>query len=122
MTGAREFSANEKTLKRSVRSWFVDIMASGVETPQVPSENPINSSPESIHVFDPAMLIDEDYDSDYLPGSRLADEQQFRNRRGGEVKLTPLLIDLRRLLSSKSERSVIKGVSILLHSVMQCFR
>ena len=45
-----------------------------------------------------------------LSGAQLSEERQFRDKNGKTVTATPLLLDFRRILQSKSSVDIVPGV------------
>ena len=94
-----------------MRNCFVDKMATSGDDFSASGDKLDDSYSKNIYDRDNNANSDEDNDFEYLPGSKLSDSQVFLNKRGGQVNLTPLIVDFRRLLSSKSSVPIIPGVS-----------
>ena len=47
-----------------------------------------------------------------LPGALLTEPEVFKHRKGLSLTLTPIVVDFRRLLQSKSKIPVVAGVSM----------
>ena len=63
---------------------------------------------------------DEDIDLEaILNGAILADKEVFKSKKGKEIKLTPVIVDFRRIIQSKCEVQVVPGVSIFVYKCMQ---
>jgi len=60
--------------------------------------------------FDPNRETPDD-DCQLMPGIQLDNVRSFSGRHGGDIRLTPIIVDFRSLLLSKTGEQIIKGVS-----------
>ena len=52
-----------------------------------------------------------EYDGEVLTGAQFSEKTAFKNRRGKEITVTPIIVEFRRLLQSNSSVEVVPGVS-----------
>ncbi|KAK2144981.1 hypothetical protein LSH36_713g01000 [Paralvinella palmiformis] len=83
----------------------------------------VENRTQSENIEDKYLIKDDDLTIEQeriLSGAQLSEEREFRDKNGTTVTVTPVLLDFRRILQSKSSVEVVPGVpnEELLHSVI----
>jgi len=75
----------------------------------------VENRTQSENIDDKYLIKDDDLTIEQeriLSGAQLSEEREFRDKNGTTVTVTPVLLDFRRILQSKSSVEVVPGVCV----------